>query len=221
VGDARLIGECRIGTDTLLDEGVVIGYPSKANILARRDFTAGTGATVGARCILRCGTVIYEDVVIGDDVQTAHHVVVREGVRIGDGCALGNSSVVREGARLGNNVRMMELVQVSENAEIGDDVFIGPGVMMTAGRYMTGSLEAAGKLSAQGARDLEGGYWEGPSVVIEREARIGSNAVLLAGVRLGAGCVVAAGAVVSTNVPAGATVAGNPARLLKVPTNAS
>ena len=82
MSEFRLIGVCRVGSETLLDEGVVIGYPSKANILARRDFTAGSGSSVGARCILRCGTVVYEDVVIGDDVQTAHHVVLA--TRAGD-----------------------------------------------------------------------------------------------------------------------------------------
>src|SRR5262245_21150731 len=123
VTEARLIGPCRIGAETLADQGVIIGHPSKATLLSRRDFSTSRGATVGDRCILRSGTVIYEDVVLGNDVQTAHHVVIREGARIGDGCVFGNGSVVREGARLGKNVRMMELVQVSENAQIGDDVF--------------------------------------------------------------------------------------------------
>ena len=220
MGDARKIGPCVMGPETLTDEWVIIGHPGKASMSSRRDLTASTGATIGDRCVLRSGTVIYEDVVIGDRVQTGHHAVVREGCRIGDGCVIGSGSIVREGARLGKNVRMMELVQVSENAEIGDDVFIGPGVMMTAGRYMTGSLEASGRMTAESAKELEGQYWDGPSVVIEKDARIGSNAVLLAGVRLGARCVVAAGAVVSTNVPADGMVAGNPARLMKGATNA-
>jgi acetyltransferase-like isoleucine patch superfamily enzyme len=218
--EARLLGPSRVGPSTLLDQSVIIGYPGKATLLASRDFATSSGAVVGDRCILRAGTVIYEDVVIGDDVQTAHHVVIREGTRIGNGCVFGNSSVVREGARLGSNVRLMELVQVSENADIGDNVFIGPGVMMTAGRYMTGALEAVGRLSSDEARKMEGAFWEGPSVVIERDVRVGSNAILLAGVRLCVGCVVAAGAVVSTNVPPHAMVAGNPARLMKSSTNA-
>jgi acetyltransferase-like isoleucine patch superfamily enzyme len=217
VTGARTIGECRIGTGTLAAEGVVIGHPSKATLPAKRDFNAGRGATVGERCILRSGTVVYEDAVLGDDCQTAHNVVIREGARIGNGCVFGNGSVVREGARLGSNVRMMESVVVAEGAEIASDVLIGPGVVMTAGRYMTGALEASGQMTRKDAEQMEGEYWKGSSVVIESGARIGSHAVLLAGVRLGANCVVAAGAVVSTDVPADGMVVGNPARLMKAP----
>ena len=56
---------------------------------------------------------------------------------------------------------------------------------------------------------------------MEDDVRIGANAVILAGVRLGKGCVVAAGAVVSNDVPPGALVAGNPGRLLKRPATTS
>jgi acetyltransferase-like isoleucine patch superfamily enzyme len=80
---------------------------------------------------------------------------------------------------------------------------------------MTGALEAAGRMTHEEAADREGEAWTGPSVIVEDDVRIGANAVILAGVRLGAGCIVAAGAVVSTDVPPGALVAGNPARLLR------
>jgi acetyltransferase-like isoleucine patch superfamily enzyme len=207
----------RIGATTLVAPGVVIGHPGKAALLATRDMSDGGPVTVGERCILRSGTVLYEDVELGDDVQTAHHVVFREGATIGDGCVFGNGAVVREGATLGRNVRLMESVVISEDAIVGDDVFIGPNVSFTAGRHMTGALEAAGRLTHGEAADREGRYWHGPSVIVENDVRIGANAVILAGVRLGRGCVVAAGAVVSMDVPPGALAAGNPARLLKMP----
>ena len=71
------------------------------------------------------------------------------------------------------------------------------------------------------ARRLEGANWTNPSVIVEDDVRIGANAVILAGVRLGKACVVAAGAVVSNNVPAGVMVVGNPARIVRPPTSAT
>ena len=212
---ARLIGPCEIGAQALIDPDVIVGHPSKDALLAHRDFTISAGARIGDGCILRAATIVYENVTLGSNVQTAHHVVIREGVRIGDGCVIGIGSVIREGAVLGRNVRLMEGVLIAENARIADDVFVGPHATMTAGRYMTGALEASGEMSRRTATELEGKYWAGPSIVVESRVRIGAGAVLLAGIRLGEGCIVAAGAVVTTDVPSGALVAGNPARILK------
>lgn len=213
--NSRILGGSRVGAETLLGWDVIIGHPSKSSLLEKRDFEASAGAVIGRRCILRSGTVIYENAVLGDDVQTAHHVVVREGAVVGDGCALGNGTVIQGLAKLGRNVRLMEGVEISEAAEIGDDVFIGPGVSLTGGRFMTGALQASGKMTFAEAKALEGRSWEGPSVVIESGARVGANAVILAGVRLGKECMVAAGSVVSADVAPGILVGGNPARVLK------
>jgi acetyltransferase-like isoleucine patch superfamily enzyme len=212
---ARLIGPCEIGAGALVDPDVIIGHPAKEALLAHRDFTTSAGARIGEGCILRAATIVYEDVILGANVQTGHHAVIRENVRIGDGCVIGIGSVIREGAILGRNVRLMEGVLIAENARIADDVFVGPHATMTAGRYMTGALEASGEVTRQAAMELEGKYWAGPSIVIESRVRIGAGSVLLAGIRLGEGCIVAAGAVVTTDVPNGALVAGNPARILK------
>ncbi|MCI0390098.1 MAG: acetyltransferase [Acidobacteria bacterium] len=195
---------------------VIVGHPGKRMLVDQRDFSAGKGAIVGEQCILRSGTVIYEEASIGNNVQTAHNVIIRERVIIGDNCILGNGAVVREYSKLGNNVRMMDYVIISEAARIGDNVFIGPNVSFTAGRHMTAALEASGLMTAEARDELEGfAYLKEPSVIVEDEVRIGANAVILAGVRLGKACVIAAGAVVSTGVPPGALFAGNPARMLK------
>src|SRR5262245_7549228 len=142
---SRILGPSRIGARTILASDVIIGHPAKSTLLGTRDLYASSGAIVGEDCILRSGTVIYENVVIGNNVQTAHHVVVREQSVIGDGCVFGNGTVIREGAVLLKNVRLMEAVAISENARMGNDVFVGPSVTFTAGRYMTGALEAVGR----------------------------------------------------------------------------
>lgn len=212
---AHILGKSKVGDGTLLAWNVIIGHPAKEILLAERDFSVSKGSVIGESCILRSGTVVYENVVIGNNVQTAHHVVIREGVRIGDDCVFGNNTEVQIGAQLGRNVRIHTCAIISEGAQIGNDVFIGPGVVFTGGRFMTGALEASGRLKHEDATAMEGRYWEGPSVIVEDDVRIGANSVILTGVRLGKGCVVAAGAVVSNDVPPGALVVGNPARLLK------
>jgi acetyltransferase-like isoleucine patch superfamily enzyme len=210
----RVLGPHRIGADALIAPDVILGHPAKATLVARRAFAGEIEVVIGRECILRSGTVLYEDVELGDGVQTAHHVVVREGVRVGDGCVLGNGTVLREGARLGRNVRLMEGVVIAEGAVLGNDVFVGPNVTFTAGRQMTGALEAAGRMTHEEAVRLEGKAWEGPSVVVEDDVRIGAGATVLAGVRIGRGCIVAAGSLVSKDVHPFAVVAGMPARLV-------
>ncbi|MBA4372534.1 MAG: N-acetyltransferase [Thermodesulfovibrio sp.] len=213
--EPRIIGKSSVGTDTLLAWDVVIGHPSKATLLVHRDFFVSAGATVGDRCILRSGTVVYEDVTLGNNVQTGHHVVIREEASVGDDCVFGNGTEIQIGAKFGRNVRLQACVMVSEGASFGNDIFVGQGVVFTAGRVMTGALQAAGRLSGEQAALLEGRCWEGASVIVEDDVRIGANSVILAGVRLGKGSVIAAGAVVSNDVPPGMLAAGNPARILK------
>lgn len=213
--NAIILGASEIGKGTLIGWNVIVGHPSKASLLHARDFSNSAGAQIGAHCILRSGTVIYEHAMLGDNIQTGHHVIIREGAQIGADCVFGNNTVIREDAKLGRNVRLMESVTISEGAIVGDNVFVGPHVTFTAGRYMTGALQASGQLSTESATEMEGRFWQGPSVTVADRVRIGSNAVILAGVQLGQDCVIAAGAVVSTDVPAGATAAGNPARILK------
>ena len=209
------IGKCQLGADCLIDPSVILGYPGKDSLSQHRDLRQGQGVVVGAGCVLRSGTVVYEGSQLEDKVQSGHHVIFREHVKIGPGCVFGNSTVVREHARLGRNVRLMENVVVSEGAWLEDDIFVGPGVVMTAGRQMTGALLASGQMDWEQAAELEGWRPGEPSVKILSRARVGSNAVLLAGITLGEDCLVAAGSVVSFDVPAGATVMGNPARVVK------
>lgn len=212
-----ILGSSRIGAGTLLAEDVIIGHPAKTSLVETRNFLNSSGATVGERCVLRSGTVIYEGSTLGNNVRGGHHVVIRENAQIGDDCAFGNGAVVREYARLGKNVHIMDHVVITEGAQLGDNIFIGPGVSFTSLRYMTDALVASGQLSREQARELEGKNRTGPPVVVDQGVRIGANAVILPGVRLGAGCVVAAGAVVTNDVPPGAMAAGNPGRVVRKP----
>jgi len=213
---ARLIGDCKIGDGTLLDQSAIIGHPSKAAQLGGRSLDIGNGATLGDNCIIRSNTVIYENTTLGNDVQTANNVIIRENVSIGNGSVFGGGSIVLAGAKLGRNVRVMEQSLVCEDAVVGNDVFIAPHVSFTRGRQMLGAFIHAGRMTEEEADTIERRYADPAeaSVIIEDDVRIGANSVILAGVRIGKGAVIAAGSVVSLDVPENHLVVGNPARII-------
>lgn len=215
----RLIGDCKIGKGTLVDESAIIGHPCKSAQLSGRSLGSSAGAYVGAHCIIRSNSVIYEGTILGDNVQTANNVIIREDVHIGNGCVFGGGAIVLAGARLGRNVRAMEQSLICEGAVVGNDVFIAPHVSFTRGRHMLGAFIHAGRMSEEEADAMEMRYADpaGPSVIIEDDVRIGANSVILAGVRLGKGAVVAAGSVVSLDVPENHLVMGNPSRIVPTP----
>jgi len=213
---ARLIGPCHIGQDVRMDETAIIGHPSKSSQLSGAGLNESSGAQMGDNCIIRSNTVIYEDTVLGNNVQTAHNVVIREGVRIGDGCVFGANACVLDHALLGKNVRVMEQSLVCEGAVVGNDVFIAPHVSFTRGRFMLGAFIANGTMTQAEADDMERRYADpaGASVIIGDNVRIGANSVILAGVTLGNGAVIAAGSVVSLDIPENHLFMGNPGRIL-------
>lgn len=219
MNSTRLIGNCQVGEGTLLDDSAIIGYPCKAVQLGERSLENSAGTIIGANCIIRSNSVIYENTILGDNVQTANNVIIREDVLIGDGCVFGGSAIVLAGAKLGRNVRAMEQSLICEGAFIGNDVFIAPQVSFTRGRHMLGAFIHAERMSEKEANDIEKKYADPtePSVIIEDDVRIGANSVVLAGVRIRKGAIIAAGSVVALDVPENHLVVGNPARI--VPTD--
>ncbi len=200
---AVVLGPTIIGGATIVDWHVVLGYPSRRSL--RETFRsadlasyievfdrASRGTRVGSNCHLRAFTVVYEDTVLEDMVQTGHHVLIREGVRIGRGTVVGSGTIIDGYAVIGRNVRIESGVYIPPETVVKDNVFIGPRAVFTNDRY-----PASGRL-------------EGP--VIEEGAVIGANATILPGVHVGKRAVVAAGSVVTRDVPDETVVAGVPAR---------
>lgn len=127
------------------------------------------------------------------------------------------------------NARIEPGVFIRDHVEIGDNavimmgavinigVKIGENTMIDMGTILGGRVEV-GKRCHIGAGSVLAGVIEPPSatpVVIEDDVVIGANAVVIEGVRIGKGAVVGAGSIVLEDVPAGAVVAGNPARIVK------
>lgn len=141
---------------------------------------------------------------LGDGTTVWELAQVREGARLGSGCIVGRGAYVGSGVVIGNNVKLQNYALVYEPAVLGDGVFVGPAAVLTNDEYPR-SVDPEGQLK-------RGADWEPVAVVVEEGASLGARSVCVAPVRVGAWSLVAAGAVVTRDVPAFALVAGAPAR---------
>jgi len=146
---------------------------------------------------------LIEDVDFGRDVVVFPFTNLY-GCAIGDATRIGPFVEVQRGARIGARCKVQSHAFVCEGVEIGDEVFVGHGVLFINDKYPYATTES-GEL--QRSED-----WELLTTVVERGASLGSGAIVLGGVRIGARAIVGAGAVVTHDVEPGATVAGVPAR---------
>ena len=146
---------------------------------------------------------------ISDDVKLGKNVKIYDfvnlyGCAIGDNTKVGTFVEIQKGAKIGKNCKISSHTFICEGVTIEDEVFIGHNVTFINDRYPRATTPS-GQL--QGEED-----WSCIPTLVERGASIGSSVTILCGVTIGENALVGAGSVVTKNVPAGATVAGNPAR---------
>lgn len=134
---------------------------------------------------------------IGDGTRIWHFAHVLKDCRIGRNCILGQNVMVGPGVRIGDNCKIQNNVSLYHGVELGDDVFCGPSCVFT------------NVINPRSEVDRKSEF---RSTYVERGATIGANATIVCGNRLGEFCFVAAGAVITVDVPAFALVAGVPAR---------
>lgn len=139
------------------------------------------------------------DCQIGEGTKIWQFVVVLKGAKIGADCNICAQTFIEGGVEIGDRVTVKSGVQIWNGSVIGDDVFIGPNATFTNDKYPRSK-----KYSTQ----LYG-------ITIHDGASIGANATLLPGISIGQRAIVAAGAVVTKNVPAQAIVMGNPAMIVR------
>jgi acetyltransferase-like isoleucine patch superfamily enzyme len=143
------------------------------------------------------------DCTIGPGTRVWQFVVILKGARIGADCNICAHVLIEGDVVVGDRVTVKSGVQLWDGLRVGHDVFIGPNATFTNDKHPRSKV-----------------YPDRFSVtVIEDRASIGAGAVILPGIRIGVGAVVGAGAVVTKDVPAGATVVGNPARVLSQSTD--
>ncbi|HUK37999.1 MAG TPA: DapH/DapD/GlmU-related protein [Methanomicrobiales archaeon] len=188
-------GRNTIAPGARIFEPVTIGFPSR-NRIGCENFR---GAVIGRNALIRSGTVIYCDVEIGDDFQCGHNVLIRERTRIGNHVAVGTATVIEGDTTIGSDVRIQSLAFIPTNTVIGNGVFIGPHAVLTNDRY-----------PPHGRPELKGPVLEDNSVV-------SANATVLPGITVGKGACVAAGAVVTRDVPARKLAIGVPAEFRDLP----
>jgi UDP-2-acetamido-3-amino-2,3-dideoxy-glucuronate N-acetyltransferase len=141
---------------------------------------------------------------LGEGTKVWDQAQVRENAELGANCIVGRGAYIGTGVRLGDNCKVQNLALVYEPAVLASGVFIGPAVVLTNDTYPR-AVNPDGSLKS--ASD-----WEPVGVTIETGAAIGARAVCVAPVRIGAWATVAAGAVVTKDVPDFTLVAGVPAR---------
>jgi UDP-2-acetamido-3-amino-2,3-dideoxy-glucuronate N-acetyltransferase len=141
---------------------------------------------------------------IGGGTRIWHLAQIREGASLGRDCNIGRGAYVGPGVTVGNNVKLQNYSLVYEPARLGDGVFVGPAAVLTNDEYPR-AVTPDGRLK-------DGDDWTAVGVTIGEGAAIGARAVCVAPVTVGRWALVAAGAVVTKDVPDFALVVGVPAR---------
>jgi acetyltransferase-like isoleucine patch superfamily enzyme len=149
---------------------------------------------------------IAPDVVLGKDVKI-YDFVNLYGCTIGDRSKIGTFVEIQKGARIGADCKISSHTFICEGVQIEDGVFVGHNVSFINDKYPR-AVNADGSLQTD--KD-----WKVISTRVKKGASIGTSATILCGVTIGAGAMVGAGSVVTRDVPDGAVVAGNPARIVK------
>ena len=149
---------------------------------------------------------IAPDVKLGQDVKI-YAFVNLYGCAIGDESRVGTFVEIQKGAWIGSRVKISSHSFICEGVKIEDEVFIGHGVMFINDKYPRATTDV-GELQSEAD-------WVCIPTLVKQGASIGSNATILCGVTIGERAIVGAGSVVTHDVPPGAVVAGNPARVIR------
>jgi acetyltransferase-like isoleucine patch superfamily enzyme len=205
IGEGTEFGACvvvhagtKIGAACVIEDHAVLG---KRPRLARGSSAKGEVGRleIGERVTVCSGAVVFAGASIGEEAILGDQSFVRERSAVGAGSVIGRGSVVDNDVSVGARVKVQTNVYLTAFTTVEDDVFVGPCAMTTNDDTMARhdpSMRLAG-------------------AVLRRACRVGGGAVLTPGVEIGEEAFVAAGAVVTRDVPARAVVMGVPARVVR------
>ncbi len=208
---ATVGADVRFGAHVVVHDGVVIGdgvqvgdHAVLGKTPALRRGSAAEGRPVdplviGADTRIGTGAIVFAGATIGRDAIVGDQAYVRERVTIGDGSLVGRGSTVENDTTIGARVRIQTSVYVTAFCTIEDDVFVGPCAMTTNDNTMS---------RHDASYELRG-------ATLRRACRVGGGVVLVPGVEIGEEAFIAAGAVVTNDVPARGVVLGVPGRVVR------
>jgi UDP-3-O-[3-hydroxymyristoyl] glucosamine N-acyltransferase len=188
-----------VGPHVVIEDRVVLGKRPRLRPGSSAAADPPEGLVIGPDATVCCGAVVYAGARVGAAAIVGDQCQIRERASIGEQTVVGRGSAVEFGAQVGARVSIQTNVYVTALTIVEDDVFLGPGVVTT-------NDDTMGRHDHR--EPLRG-------AVLRRACRIGGGAVLVPGVEVGEEAFVAAGAVVSADVPARAVVMGVPARVVR------
>ena len=153
--------------------------------------------------IINDGAFVHEssflddNVTIGSRTKVWHFSHIMSNCEIGDDCSLGQNVVIGPNVSVGSRVKIQNNVSVYEGVTLEDDVFCGPSCVFTNVINPRSEIERKDEYR---------------KTIVRRGASIGANATIICGNDLGEYCFIAAGAVITKEVPAHALMAGTPAK---------
>lgn len=216
IGKNVVIGkDCKIGNfvvihdDTVIGNGVVIGDNAvigRLPVRAKRSVTTQLvelpPLTIGDECIIGSCTVIYRGAKIGKHVLLADSCQVREKSTVEDETIVGRNVTIENGCFVGRRCKLETNAYITAFSTVEEGCFIAPMVAFTNDRNAGRHGDKGGKIEIKGPH-------------VKRGARIGANATILPGLTLNEDCFVAAGSVVTKDVPKRMVVIGAPARVAR------
>ncbi len=182
-----------LAADAILEEFLVIGKPPRGAADGELE------TRIGEAAVVRSHTVIYAGTTIGSRFQCGHQVMIREHTEIGDDVSIGTGSVVEHHVTVKSGARLHSNVFVPEFSVLEEECWLGPNVVLTNAKYPR-SPRAKAALVAP---------------TIRPRAKIGAHSTQLPGVTAGEDSLVGARSAVVRDLPSGAVVAGNPAKIIK------